>query len=295
MSSSSPTLRTKITTTSLLAQKQRGEKIVAVTCYDATFAALVDAQAIDIILVGDSLGMVIQGHATTLPVTLDDIIYHARAVLRRTSHAHVVGDMPFMSYQASRESALVNAGRLMKEGGVAAVKLEGGEALAPTVAALVQAGIPVMGHIGLQPQSVHQLGGYKVQGKTANAGERLLAEARALTDAGAYALVLEGVTIEVAAEITKTIPIPTIGINAGAACDGQVLVLYDLLGLDPHFTPRFVKQYANGANVVSDALTTYAREVREGTFPTDAHAVHQLTGTEQQPVNARPARISKVR
>jgi 3-methyl-2-oxobutanoate hydroxymethyltransferase len=264
-----------ITIPKLQAKKRRGEKLTMLTCYDATFARILDAAPIDMLLVGDSLGMVIQGEANTIPVTLEDILYHTRCVTRGVQRAHVVADMPFMSYQPSTEMALVNAGRLMKEGHAHAIKMEGGEELVPTVASMTAHGIPVMVHIGLRPQTVHQMGGYRVQGKSAHAGEQLVKEARLFEEAGAYALILEGITIEVAADITAKVRIPTIGINAGPECDGQVLVLYDLLGLDTYWAPRFVKQYANLAVTVKDAVTQYADEVRSGQFPTEANALHQ--------------------
>lgn len=265
----------KITVPQLVQKKSRGEKLAMLTCYDATFARLIDAAGIDLLLVGDSLGMVIQGQTTTVPVTLDDICYHTRCVARATPRAHLVADMPFMSYQTSTPEALRNAGRLLKEGCAESVKLEGGEELAGTIAAMVAAGIPVMGHIGMRPQSIHQMGGYKIQGKTAADGTTLLAQARCLEAAGIYALVLEGVAMEVAADITAALAIPTIGICSGPSCDGQVLVIYDLLGMDPTFQPRFVKRYAALAGTITDAVTTYIAEVRQGQFPTAEHGVHQ--------------------
>ncbi len=230
----------KVTIHTLATMKQRGERITMLTAYDATFARLLDESHVDILLVGDSLGMVIQGNETTLPVTLDEMIYHTRAVVRGCRRAHVVGDMPFMSYQESVPQALHNAGRLVKEGGCHAIKLEGGAQHVELVRALVHCGIPVMGHIGLTPQSFHQMGGFKIQGRESGAAERLLADARALEAAGAYAVVLEGIPSEIAAAITSAVSIPTIGIGAGSACDGQVLVIYDLLGMDDSFKPKFV-------------------------------------------------------
>ena len=218
--------------------------------------------------------MVIQGHEHTLPVTLDEVIYHCRAVARGSANAHLVGDLPFGSYQAGEDDALMNAARLMKEGGVQAVKLEGGLQYAELVSRMTRAGIPVMGHLGLTPQSVHQFGGYRIQGRTLNAAERLKQDAQALQDAGAYAIVLEGIPATLAAEVTEGLDVPTIGIGAGGACSGQVLVLYDLLGLDERFNPKFLKKYANLNESVVGALSAYAEEVREGTFPSLAHSHH---------------------
>jgi 3-methyl-2-oxobutanoate hydroxymethyltransferase len=262
----------RVTIHTLRAQKQRGERISMLTAYDATFARLLDEAGIDVLLVGDSLGMVVQGHDTTLPVTLDEVIYHCRAVARGSSRAQIVGDMPFMSYQASVEQALINAGRMVKEGGAHAIKLEGGAQHAPLVERLVAAGIPVMGHIGLTPQSFHQMGGFKVQGRGAGARERLIEDAQALEAAGAYALVLEGIPQVIAREITDTISIPTIGIGAGAGCDGQVLVIYDLLGMDESFKPRFVRRYETMGARIRTAAQAYIADVRAGTFPSDAES-----------------------
>lgn len=262
----------RVTIQILKQMKQQGEKIAVVTAYDATFSRLFDEAGVDVLLVGDSLGMVVQGHETTLPVTLDDMIYHCRAVARGAERAHVVGDMPFMSYQASIEQALINAGRLMKEGGCHSVKLEGGAAHADLVARLVGAGIPVMGHIGLTPQSVHQLSGFKVQGRERGGRERLVADALSLEKSGAYAIVLEAIPAEIARAITKAVSVPTIGIGAGAACDGQVLVSYDLLGMNESFKPRFVRRFATLGATIQSAVTAYVQEVRAGTFPSDAES-----------------------
>ncbi|MBI2344057.1 MAG: 3-methyl-2-oxobutanoate hydroxymethyltransferase [Deltaproteobacteria bacterium] len=267
----------KITIPGLRAKKTSGERITMLTCYDATFAHLLDAAGIEILLIGDSLGMVIQGEATTLPVTLEHVLYHTQCVTRTAPAAHVVTDMPFMSYQSSTVEALRNAGRLLKEGKAEAVKLEGGHAIVPTVMAMTQAGIPVMAHIGLRPQTVLQMGGYKIQGRTPDTQAALIAEGEALEAAGAYAIVLEGITSEAAAAITARVTIPTIGIGAGPHCDGQVLVLYDLLGMNPNFSPRFVKPYASLAPIIRDAAGRYAAEVKSGHFPTEAHAAHQTT------------------
>ena len=258
---------TKVTIHTLRAMKERGDKIAVLTAYDATFARLLDEAGADVLLVGDSLGMVVQGHETTLPVTLDEMIYHCRAVVRGTRRAQVVGDMPFMTYQGSIEQGLVNAGRMVKEGGVGAVKLEGGAQHAELVARLVAAGIPVMGHIGLTPQSFHQMGGFKVQGREAGGRERLLADARALADAGAYSIVLEGIPAEIAAEITAAVAVPTIGIGAGAGCDGQVLVCYDLLGMDDSFKPKFVRRYEQLSLRIRTAVQAYVGDVKNGAFP----------------------------
>jgi len=254
--------------------KSKREAITMVTGYDATFARLIDEAGADVILVGDSLGMVIQGEENTLPVTLEDIIYHTRAVMRGSRRAHVVADMPFMSYQANLAEAVANAGRLLKESGAQSVKVEGGRDIAPAVQRMVAAGIPVMGHVGLTPQSVHAMGGFKVQGRTVAAAERILDDAHALEDAGAYAVVLEGVPVELSRMVTDALSIPTIGIGAGVACDGQVLVIYDLLGMVQGFRPRFVKTYANLAGVIKDAVATFRTEVAEGQFPGEEHTFH---------------------
>jgi len=259
--------RDKITVPELVQRKRDGVKIVAVTAYDATFARLVDQAGVDVLLVGDSLGMVVQGHDTTLPVTLDDMIYHTRAVARATPRAHLVADLPFLSFQISVESAVLAAGRLVKEGGCEAVKLEGGVSMCGEVRAIVRAGIPVMGHVGMTPQSVHRFGGFRVQGRGAEAEARILADAAALAEAGVYALVVEGVYPDLARRITEAVAIPTIGIGAGPACDGQVLVGYDLLGLDPGPVPRFVRRYAELGGLVIGATRRFVEDVREGAFP----------------------------
>ncbi len=255
----------------LLAQHRKGERLTMLTAYDATFARMADQAGIDMLLVGDSLGMVVQGHDNTLPVTLDEIIYHTRCVSRGARNALVIADLPFMSYQASTTQAMLAAGRAMKEGGAAAVKLEGGLELAERVAALTDAGIPVVAHIGLRPQSVHRMGGYRIQGRTADDAALLVEEARAFENAGAFALVIEGVAVESAREITDAVTIPTIGIAAGPHCSGQVLVCYDLLGLNPDFNPTFLKKYADGHTAVTKAIGAYIDEVRSGAFPTEGH------------------------
>jgi 3-methyl-2-oxobutanoate hydroxymethyltransferase len=261
-----------VTVASLRARKPGGAKITVVTAYDVTFARLADRAEIDVILVGDSLGMVVQGLPNTLPVTLDEMIYHARAVVRGTTRAHVVADLPFMSYQASVEDGMRAAGRMLKEGGAAAVKVEGGEEIAPLVARLSAAGVPVMGHVGLTPQSVHQMGGFRVQGRTDVQRAKILAGARALVDAGAYAIVLEGMPVALASEVTAAVSIPTIGIGAGPACDGQVLVMHDLLGLDVAWSPKFARRYAELGREVEHAFAQYAEDVRKGNFPSESES-----------------------
>lgn len=255
----------RVTRTTLMKMKQEGKKITALTAYDYPFAGLVDKAGIDIILVGDSLGMVVQGKETTLPVTMDEMIYHTAIVTRACSRSMVVGDMPFMSYQGAVDKAVENAGRLLKEAGAGAVKLEGGADVCPMISAIAKAGIPVQGHIGLTPQSVHQLGGFKVQRDE----DRLLQDARDVQAAGAFAVVLEGIPSPIAAKITQTLDIPTIGIGAGPSCDGQILVLHDMLGINDRFLPKFVKKYADIAAVASQGIETYIKEVRQGSFPSE--------------------------
>lgn len=261
----------RISVLDLRKKKADNERIVMVTAYDYTMARLVDTAGVDMVLVGDSLGMVVQGHEDTLPVTLDEMVYHTRCVSRGLKRAHLVGDMSFMSYQVSPEQALANAGRLLKEGRAQSVKLEGGERSAPAIHAIVQAGIPVVAHIGLTPQSVHAMGGFRVQGR-GDQGAQVLADAHAVCDAGAFCLVLEGIPMHLAAQITEELPIPTVGIGAGPRCDGQVLVCNDLLGMDLSFQPKFVKRYARLQDTIVDAVGEYAREVREGLFPTEEYS-----------------------
>jgi len=242
-----------------------------VTAYDFTMARLLDEAGVDVLLVGDSLGMVVQGHANTLAVTVDEICYHGRAVARGARSAHVVGDMPFMSFQVSAHSALENAGKMMKEGAFESVKLEGGAEVAEHVFRIVSAGIPVMGHIGLTPQAVHAMGGFKVQGKREDAAARLVRDAVALEQAGAYAIVLEAIPPDLAAQITSAVEIPTIGIGAGNACDGQVLVCYDLLGMYRDLSPKFAKRFAELGDAVVKATAEYVAEVKSGAFPAPEH------------------------
>ena len=257
----------KVTAATLRARKGTGERIAVLTAYDVVFARLADGAGIDVVLVGDSLGMVIQGERSTLSVTLDEMVYHSRIVARGITRAHLVADMPFMSYQASIEDGMRSAGRLMKEGHAEAVKLEGGVEVAELCRRLVRAGIPVMGHIGLTPQSIHQLGGFKVQGRTEAQRAQILDGARALSDAGAYAIVLEAIPHALAGEVTRAVSAPTIGIGAGADCDGQVMVMHDLLGLQPSWKPRFVRRYAEMGKAAGEAFAAYAADVRAGKFP----------------------------
>lgn len=261
----------KIRTVHLAQKKQQGEKIVMITAYDCPTARLADRAGVDVILAGDSLGNVVMGLENTIGVTLDDMILHCAAVSRGVERALVVADMPFMTHRVSAEQALTNAALLMQKGGAEAVKLEGGEEIAPTVERLVSAGIPVMGHIGLTPQSIHQLGGYRVQGRDHVQIERLLASARALADAGIFALVVELVVAAVGRQVTTSISPPTIGIGSGPHCDGQVLVLHDILGLGTS-PKRFVKVYANLDRVITKAIKDYAADVRSGRFPTRRHS-----------------------
>jgi 3-methyl-2-oxobutanoate hydroxymethyltransferase len=252
-------------------QKRQGKKLVVVTCYDALFTRILEQAGINAILVGDSLGVVVQGHANTLSVTMEDMLYHTRLVAGAAKQALVIGDMPFMSYQTGQEEALRNAGRLI-QAGAHAVKLEGGRVMADRIAAITSVGIPVMGHLGMTPQSVNQYGGYKVQGKAKDRAKALLADAKALEAAGAFAIVLEAIPVPVAKAITAALSIPTIGIGAGPECDGQVLVLYDLLGLFDDFVPKFVKPYAHLKTDALQALRRFKDEVEQGKFPSDAHS-----------------------
>ncbi len=252
--------------------KDAGEKITVLTAYDYPFARLMDQAGIDMILVGDSVGTVVSGYDTTLPVTMEEILYHTRAVVRGTAQALVVADMPFLSYQVDLRDARWNAGRLIKEGGAQAVKLEGGAHVADTIRAIVDMDVPVVGHVGLTPQSVHRMGGYRVQGKEKAQAQQILADAVAVEAAGAFALVLEGIPAGLAREITAAVAIPTIGIGAGVDCDGQVLVIHDILGLCEKYSPKFVKKFADVSGTIRQGIDDYIREVKDGTFPDKEHS-----------------------
>ncbi len=249
--------------------KQKGEKITVLTAYDYSTAKIIDGVGIPLILVGDSLGMVVLGYESTIPVTMEEMLHHTKAVVRGTKQAMVIGDMPFMTYHTNVEDALRNAARFIQEGGAQAVKLEGGVAIAEKVSRIVECGIPVMGHIGLTPQSIHQFGGFKVQGRTPEAASRMLEDAQAIEKAGAFAVVLETVPAPLATLITQKISIPTIGIGAGIGCDGQVQVINDILGLFTDFVPKHAKQYAKLGDIMSSAIAEYYNEVKAGQFPTD--------------------------
>jgi len=264
--------RKKITITELKAKKERGEPITMLTAYDYPSAMIADQAGIEVILVGDSLGMVVLGYDSTLPVTMEEMLHHAKAVRRGAKYAFLIGDMPFMSYQTGEHDALLNAARFLKEAGMDAVKLEGGREVVPVVESLVKASIPVMGHIGLQPQSIARYGGFKIQGRDAANARRLMDEALALQEAGAFSIVLEGIPAKVAEWITQHVDIPTIGIGAGVGCDGQVLVFHDLLGLFDRFTPKFVKKYGQFGTEMVHALETYRDEVKARTFPGIEHS-----------------------
>jgi len=270
---STDTTRRKITTRTFLSKKQRGEPITMLTAYDYPTALAVDQAGIDSILVGDSLGMVVLGYENTLPVTMDDMLHHCRAVARGASYALLIGDMPFMSYQVSVEQAVRNAGRFLQEARMDAVKLEGGRERADAIQAIVSSGIPVMGHLGLTPQSVHQLGGFRSQGRTAEAAHKLLEDALALQEAGCFGIVLESVPARLAEWVSQRLEISTIGIGAGPGCDGQVLVIHDLLGLFERFTPRFVKKYSDLHGEIARALAAFRGEVQDRVFPAPEHTV----------------------
>ena len=259
----------RITVRNIAEMKRRGEKIPMITAYDYTTAIIADAAEIPIVLVGDSLGMVVLGYQSTIPVTLDDMIHHVKMVARGSKNALIVADLPFMTYQIDPAQALTNAARLMQEGGAHTVKLEGGENVAPIVQRIVECDIPVMGHIGVTPQSVNALGGYRVRGRNPREASQLLADALALEAAGAYAVVLELVPAPLSQLISQRLTIPTIGIGAGAGCDGQVQVLHDMLGLFTDFVPKHAKQYVNLAQVIKDAFSQYSQEVKDGSFPTE--------------------------
>lgn len=270
----------KVTVPEIVRAKASGRPIVALTAYDFPFARIADEAGVDLILVGDSLGMVVQGFDTTLPVTMDEMVYHTRMVARARRRALVVADLPFLSYQVTAAEAVANAGRLIKEGGAEAVKLEGGCAIAETIARIASVDIPVMGHVGLTPQSVHRMGGHKVQGRrhgqAAGERERLIEDALAVQAAGAFSIVLEGMPLDLAAELTAQLTIPTIGIGAGMHCDGQILVLHDVLGLCERTAPRFAKRYADLWSEARAAIGTYAADVRGGAFPSAAHSFQSL-------------------
>lgn len=264
-------MRKKMTIPDIIQMKHEGRRITVLTAYDYPFARLVDDGEVDIILVGDSAGVVFAGHDTTLPVTMDEMLYHVRAVKRAEPKALLVADMPFMSCQTGIEDACRNCGRMIKEGGAEAVKIEGGMKMSHVIQALTSIDIPVMGHVGLTPQSIHRMGGYKVQGRKEQA-DQILEDALAVQAAGAFSIVLEGIPAKLAAGISAELSIPTIGIGAGPSCDGQVLVIHDILGLCEKYSPKFVKRYAELAPIISEAVKNYVNEVRSGEFPTEAHS-----------------------
>lgn len=261
----------KITVNDFLKKKTEQKKITMITAYDYPFAMMADEAGMDAILVGDSLCMVVQGLENTLPVTMDEMVYHTKMVTRATRNAMVIGDMPFMSYQTGVEDAVRNAGRFLKEGGATAIKMEGGSEVEDHIKSMTRADIPVMAHIGLTPQAIHRMGGYKIQGRGEEAARRLIGEARAVENAGAFSLVLEAIPMDLAGKITQEISIPTIGIGAGPLCDGQVLVLHDVLGLFERFAPKFAKRYANLREDALKAMKTYKDEVEKGLFPGEEH------------------------
>jgi 3-methyl-2-oxobutanoate hydroxymethyltransferase len=271
----------KMTIRDIIEMKRSGEKITVLTAYDASLARMLDSAGIDMILVGDSLGNVLLGYESTVPVTMEEMLHHARAVKRGVSRALLVGDMPFMSYQVSATEAIINGGRFLKEAGCDAAKIEGGEEVAETVRAMVRAGIPVMGHIGLTPQTASQLGGYRVQGKDRESAHKLMHAAGVLEDAGAFSLVLECVPAQLAQAITAAVSIPTIGIGAGASCDGQVLVTHDMLGIFDNPVPSFVKKYVDLAPQIKEAVASYQKEVREGSYPDAEHSFFMQQDAKQ--------------
>ncbi len=264
----------KVTVPEIRKMKQKGEKITALTAYDYSFARILDEAGVDILLVGDSLGSVIQGLESTLPVTLDEMIYHTKTVVRGRKRALVVADMPFLSFQVSIEEAKRNAGRFLQEAGAEAVKVEGGARILETIKAIVQMEVPVMGHVGLTPQSIHRFGGYRVQGKEKEQREVIMQDAIAVQEGGAFSIVLEGIPMDLAKEITRRLSIPTIGIGAGIDCDGQVLVVHDMLGLFEMYTPKFVKRYADLKGIMADAVKNFIAEVKEEKFPDEEHSFH---------------------
>jgi 3-methyl-2-oxobutanoate hydroxymethyltransferase len=266
--------RKKMTPVSIQAMKNEGKKICMLTAYDYPTALLEDRAGIDIILVGDSVGNTVLGYENTIPVTMQEMIHHTKAVTRGAKYALIIGDMPFMSFNVSEREAILNAGRFMKEGGADAVKLEGGASVEDIVKVIVKAGIPVMGHIGLTPQTISMLGGFKVQGKDAQAAQKIIDDALLLEDAGAFSVVLEAIPAPIAKRVTERLKIPTIGIGAGIDCDGQVLVVHDMIGLFDRFTPKFVKRYVNLSELMLKAFSSYKEEVLKGEFPTDQHSYH---------------------
>ncbi len=285
----------KVTAPEVRARKGAGPALTMVTAYDFTMARLLDEAGVDLLLVGDSLGMVVQGLANTLPVTLDEMAYHSRAVARASARAHVVVDMPFMSYQVSPSQAVESVGKLVKDGAAESVKLEGGEDFAEHVWRIVRAGVPVMGHVGLMPQSVHALGGFKVQGRGDDAASKVIADAKAIEEAGAYAIVLEAIPPDVAAEVTRAVSIPTIGIGAGVACDGQVLVCTDLLGMSRGHAPKFAKRYAELGDAIVAATRRYVDEVRSGAFPAAEQTYKANRADESGPRVAEQGRVVSLR
>ncbi|MGQ9638782.1 MAG: 3-methyl-2-oxobutanoate hydroxymethyltransferase [Thermodesulfobacteriota bacterium] len=278
--------RKKMTPVDIQRMKREGRKITMLTAYDYPTALLEDRAGIDIILVGDSVGMTVLGYENTIPVTMEEMIHHTKAVSRGAKYALIIGDMPFMSYNTSEKEAIINAGRFMKEGGADAVKLEGGASVKDIVRAIVKAGIPVMGHIGLTPQTISMLGGFKVQGKDAQTAQRIIEDALLIEEAGAFSVLLEAIPAPIAKRITERLTIPTIGIGAGAHCDGQVLVVHDLLGLFDRFTPKFAKRYVNLSELMLQAFETYREEVLNGIFPTDEHSFH-IDEKELEKINKR--------
>lgn len=263
------TEKAAITVSQIVQAKAEKRKLATITCYDSAFARLIDQTAIDLVLVGDSLGNVVLGHDNTIPVTVDDVVHHTKAVARVLTKPFLCADMPFLSYNVSVEQALTNAGRMVQEGGAQGVKVEGGRGIVPQVKALVQAGIPVLGHLGLTPQSVHAMGGYRVQGRGQAAAQALIDDAKALEEAGAFGIVLEMIPAELAGKVTAAVKVPTIGIGAGPKCDGQIIVLHDILGFDEQFNPKFLKKYANLGKLIREAVTAYDRDVKSGAFPSD--------------------------
>ena len=286
MSGNSSTERKKVSVADFSKMKTRGQRIVMVTSYDYPTSIMADDVGVDSILVGDSYGMVVLGYDTTIPVTVEELLPVCQAVRRGASHSLLIGDMPFLSFQISEEDAIRNAGRFIKEGRMEAVKIEGGREMAHVARAVSNAGIPVLGHIGLTPQTATLHGGYRVQGKNADSSESLVKDARSLEDAGVFGIVLEMITEEVSRVITQTVSVPTIGIGSGRYCDGQVLVLHDVLGLYPRFVPKFAKQYADLASTIKKAVAEYASDVRQGTFPEEKH-VFKMDDAERDKLDLR--------